>query len=1360
MKERLFRCSVFLCFLGASLSQAAPPTVRTGIPNVQQTPGALLSELMAPGQGRTAILAYHNGILYTVPEQPSSQSGSDFLVRTWDLLDVAGPPGSNDPVLLGTHGVTPQPINAHGYFKSGDYLVLGSNWPPESPWSFRYDSPTSTTRTAFPDLLCAGTRGCLFQPWFVGDTYWSYGDVSGNATISRNWNEFANWDHLGLTGVIGHPFLLGDLLIFASDQSRTGVATYDVSDPSNPVLLDVLSAGGAGGYWPELWGGDGKLYIVFPYRTGGNGMRVVDATDPSDLRFLADTPLPGDASMYIQFQDEFAFMGSHKVDMRTFQSVLRFDDGPYAGVSVDTSQFLLPLGNLLVTGGIGANQGMAVWAHQAAPDTRGPSVGFHIPQSGRTGYPVGAPISLLIHETLETPTIVNGDTFLVRPLGGSAIAGQLTYSFNDVLTFTPDSDLQQNTTYEVVVTAGGIKDAAGNGMVGYSFTFSTGASVGGNQAPSIESLDVSDYPAEPGGNVTLSLSATDPEGGSLQYRFDFGDGSAKTAWSSSSTGVANYATAGHFRATGQVRDASGSIASTSVTVTVAEALPAHLPSSSSPIACQGATRRVWTVNPDNDTVTALHADTGNVLLEVPVCKDPRSVAVAGGEVWVSCFDEDEIAVLDEASGGELVRLQLGYGSGPQGLLFSPNGQTAYVALESRGEVLRLDRSSRTETGRTFLGPTPRALAITGDGSRLLVTRFLSPEFRGEVWELNASSLSLVRTLDIPKFGGDQHRDTTADGRGVANELAAVSIDPYGDFAWVAAKKVNVDGGTLNGEDIDQDNTVRNLLVLIDLQSGDVVRAHDVDNSASSSAVAFSPLGDYAFVALQGNGEVLVLDALLDPATTLGGLVTRIAVERAPQGLCADASSESLFVKNFLSRSVSIADLSGLLQNGASTVPTEVVTTVGNERLSAQVLRGKQLFYDAGDPRMSAEGYLSCATCHLDGAHDGRVWDFTSRGEGLRNTTTLRGRGGTLQGNVHWSANFDEIHDFENDIRGPFGGQGFLSNSDFAATENPLGTPKAGLSPDLDALAAYVTSLGHQSVPRSPYRNGDGTLTVSASRGAASFAALGCNSCHGGSELTDSTLGTATLHDVGTLRSSSGSRLGQSLSGIDTPSLLGVWNGAPYLHDGSAKSLEDVFRMTGGVNLQLENGSLSNGASPSGQYVDLNNDSTPRGLAFVDLGSAGATVTLSGVDGGSGGQGAVELRYSSGYGATPIDIVVNGVTHAVVAPEPGNVPQWRHVNWDRVRVEGVDLNAGSSNTVRVRSPTGSNFSADEIVVSTAEDLAAASAHRAALSLSGGDRSDLIQYLLQLDAQGDGLGVPELLRDGFESGDLSAWSSEVP
>ncbi len=273
---------------------------------------------------------------------------------------------------------------------------------------------------------------------------------------------------------------------------------------------------------------------------------------------------------------------------------MRPNDG---GTGINTSQFALPLGNLLVTGGVGPNQGMAIWAHQAAPDTRGPSVGFHVPRAGRTNYPVGAPISLLIHETLETKTIVNGTTFIVRPLGGSPIAGRLTFAFDDVLTFTPDQPLLANTTYEVVLPAGGIKDAAGNGMVGYSFTFSTGGSVGGNAAPQITSLTSSQHPVPPGESATVTAVATDPNGGPLELRFDFGDGSAKTPWSASTSANHSWSAPGHYRVTAQVRDAAGAIGSSSTTVTVLAAPSGPRPTSSSTVVVDAANGRAWTRQP-------------------------------------------------------------------------------------------------------------------------------------------------------------------------------------------------------------------------------------------------------------------------------------------------------------------------------------------------------------------------------------------------------------------------------------------------------------------------------------------------------------------------------------------------------------------------------------------------------------------------------------------------------------------------------------------------------------------------------------------------------------------------------------------
>ncbi len=1337
-----FSLASWLLLLASHGVLAAPgPSVTPGFPNVAQTPGAILSGLNAPGQGRTAVLAYHNGILFTVPEVPSSQPGADFQVRTWDISDPTS------PVELAQHGTTAHPISAHGYFKSGDYLIIGPNWPPEAPWSFRANGPFNLQRTTFPEMTCSWSRSCLFGPWRIDQTFWSYDEVSGNAAIVFDWNSLSEWDHLGQTGVIGHPFLIGDLLIFASDQSRTGVATYDVSDPTNPVLLDILTTGGPGGYWPELWGNDGELYIVFPYRTGGNGFRVVDATDPSDLRFVTDRSLPGDESMYIQFQDEFAFMGSHKVDMRTFESVLYLDGANTARpnqpgqVGINTSQHLLPIGNLLVTGGIGSNEGMAIWAHQAAPDTRGPSVGFHIPQAGRTNYPNGAPITLLIHETLETMTIINGQTFIVRPLGGSAISGRITFSFEDVLTFQPDNALADDTTYEVVLPAGGIKDAAGNGIDGYSFTFSTGSSLNGNAPPTITSFAVAHYPVPPSTSTMLSASATDGDGDSLEYRFDFGDGSAKTAWSSTSSVPITYDEIGHYRAAVQVRDPAGSIASESLTVTVLTAPAGTAPTRSSSIACDRDDRTIWVVNPDNDTVASVDADTLAVDAEFAACDDPRSVAVdAAGNLWVACHDDDRVVVLSP-TGNELAGIDTGHGSAPVGVAVTPNGATAFVSLQGSGSLIRLATATRQQTGSLDLGPNPRAIAVTSNGNRVLVSRLLSPRNHAEVWDVNASAFTLNGTIIIPKFGGDENFDSTAAGRGVANYLVGITIAPDGQSAWIAANKPNTERGLLFFNDLDQDNTVRNIIVQIDLTSNTVIRAIDIDNSDSASAVAFSPLGDYLLATLQGNNEVVAFDTLnLAQANGLGSFVTRLGAGSAPQGICIDPDTGRSFVKNLMSRNVTALETDDLFRLGAVSVSSGVADTVANETMTSSVRSGKEIFYNAGDQRMSAEGYISCATCHLDGGHDGRSWDFTGRGEGMRNTTTLRGRGGTAHGNVHWTANFDEIQDFENDIRNNFGGSGFLSDPDFAATSNTLGAAKAGRSADLDALADYVTSLSAATIPRSPWRNSDGTMTAQAQSGATHFANLGCAGCHLGAEFTDSTLGGATLHDVGTIRTSSGQRLNGPLTGIDTPTLLGAWATAPYFHDGSAASVEDVFRIAGGTVLQAEDGSVSGGASVQNQWLQFNNDDTVHGRALVafQLSSGGASpgngpaFTFFNVDGGTGGIGAVEARYTSGYGVFNLEVTVNGVTHSAPLPLLGNNPQWRHTNWGTVRIEGITFNAGTTNTVRISTTSNwANISIDEIVVSGPQDLGAAQPHRGALSLSQSERDELVAYLLQLE-----------------------------
>jgi cytochrome c553 len=245
------------------------------------------------------------------------------------------------------------------------------------------------------------------------------------------------------------------------------------------------------------------------------------------------------------------------------------------------------------------------------------------------------------------------------------------------------------------------------------------------------------------------------------------------------------------------------------------------------------------------------------------------------------------------------------------------------------------------------------------------------------------------------------------------------------------------------------------------------------------------------------------------------------------------------------------------------VATWNAISADKELLTAQVLLGKQLFYDAGDTRLARDGYLSCASCHNDGGQDGRTWDLTGFGEGLRNTVNLRGRSGG-EGFLHWSANFDEVQDFEGQIRTFAGGSGLMADADFNAgtRSQPLGDAKAGLSADLDALAAYVASLNAFSP--SPLRGSDGNLTAAAVLGKQVFQAKGCASCHGGSAFTVS--GNNNPQDVGTIDADSGKRLNGPLTGIDVPTLRDVWATAPYLHRGQAPTLGDAIRAHQGVTV--------------------------------------------------------------------------------------------------------------------------------------------------------------------------------------------------
>ena len=679
-----------------------------------------------------------------------------------------------------------------------------------------------------------------------------------------------------------------------------------------------------------------------------------------------------------------------------------------------------------------------------------------------------------------------------------------------------------------------------------------------------------------GSSAAFAASATGQ--GTVEYAWSFGDGSADTAWSTQANVYRTYSKPGTYAVTLKVRDASGAIVSRTFLQTVYLGTGDRRPSASSNIALEVPVHgrdRLWVVNQDNDSVSGFDTLTNEKHAEIPVGAAPRSIAVSGaGQLWVTNAGDSTITVIDPYTRAIVRTIALPRGSQPYGVAISPTAAQAFVALEGSGKVLRFDTNSFAQTGTLDVGPNVRHVSVAGSGKEVYVTRYITapmpgegttavstPADRGgEVLQLDAAEMTLTRTIVLAHA---DKPDSESQGSGLPNYLGPLTISPDNSQGFVPGKQDNIKRGLRrNGSPLNFQNTVRAIssrVVLKGTGAGaeDLARRIDHDNASLASAVAYDIRGVLMFVALETSREVAVLDA------HSGAPITRFDVGRAPQGLTLSADGFTLYVNNFMDRTVGVYDLRPLLTEGVARVPAlATLQAVETERLSAAVLKGKQLFHDARDPRLAADRYMSCAVCHNDGGHDGRTWDLSHAGEGLRNTISLRGRAGG-HGRLHWSANFDEVQDFEAQIRSLAGGTGLMPDAEFLAgtRSQPLGDAKAGVSADLDALAAYVRSLDKAST--SPFRQADGSLSADAAAGKTVFAAR-CASCHGGTEFSDSR--DQVLRQIGTVKAGSGERLGKPLAGIDTPTLRDTWATAPYLHDGSAPTLQAAVLAHGGLTL--------------------------------------------------------------------------------------------------------------------------------------------------------------------------------------------------
>lgn len=740
-------------------------------------------------------------------------------------------------------------------------------------------------------------------------------------------------------------------------------------------------------------------------------------------------------------------------------------------------------------------------------------------------------------------------------------------------------------------------------------------------------------PSLVGDTYSFSANVADATG-AVQYRWSFGDDTITEFTVGQSQIEHAFTKPGHYTVAVTVKDES-SFSGDTRTHVVHYPLSARRPTASTSIVYDEKRSRVFCVNQDNDTISAVDPIQLEKAGELAVYKNPEALALTpDGKLWVLHKDDYAIAVVDPDSWTIERGFRLPYASQPVGLAMSPSGDAAYVTLMAVGKLLKLDPKTGDVLAEADVGPSPRGLSVSADGAQVFVTRFVSAVTGGEVVQVEAATMAVKnRYLLAPDTTTE---DTDQKGRGLPNFLFSVGLSPDGRQAWITGKKDNLYRGIQrDGLNLSQDNTVRPMVSTIDLAETTETLANriDLDDCNLPTHVEFSPLGDYAFVTVTGSNLVEVRDVY-----TRGFMTALTDAGLAPRGSVLGPNGQ-LFVQGSMERSVVVYDVASVLDSSdIRSKRVKDIPVVAQEKLPPDVLLGKQVFSNSADTRMTFQGYLTCITCHFDGGEDGQVYDFTSRNEGFRNTIALKGRRGAGQGRLLWSGSFDEIQDFEEEIRGLFMGHGFIDDDELkkGTRSQALGESKAGLSKELDALAVYLTTL--DQVDPSPFRNADGSMTEAARAGQALFGKLGCDFCHSGPDYTDSARGR--VHDVGTAKPTSGKGGGAPLLGFDTPTLLGVWQTAPYLHDGSAATLKDVLTT---ANPNDQHGFTS---SLSGEQLDqlvaflqqIDGDQQPRRLPFEpplpsDGGAGGQD------DGSTGGTGAAPLGGNGGGGAGGTDVVV-------------------------------------------------------------------------------------------------------------------------
>jgi len=258
---------------------------------------------------------------------------------------------------------------------------------------------------------------------------------------------------------------------------------------------------------------------------------------------------------------------------------------------------------------------------------------------------------------------------------------------------------------------------------------------------------------------------------------------------------------------------------------------------------------------------------------------------------------------------------------------------------------------------------------------------------------------------------------------------------------------------------------------------------------------------------------------------------------------------------------------------------DMIIPEDNPLTPEKVALGQQLYFDT---RLSADGAVACATCHNPrfGFTDGQAVSTGMKGQrgGRSAPTTVNRVFSSLQ---FWDGRAASL---EEQAKGPMVNPIEMGNPSHApvverlrqvssyreAFKRAFGTADFTIDHVAKAIACYERTNLSGNAPYDRFKAGDkAALSDAAQRGLALFEQKArCNRCHSGPNFTDEqfhNLGVGMTKPQPDLGRYEISKQEKDKGAFKTPTLRDIALTAPYFHDGSAQTIEEVVELynTGG-----------------------------------------------------------------------------------------------------------------------------------------------------------------------------------------------------